>query len=176
MVESSQLPWFALSVKPRHEKSVQRMLDYKGYTTALPIQQVGHTRRCGSIWQSEKPLISGYVFVAHDLQNPFHIVGTPGVIRIVSFGNTICPIPADQIEALQRVAASRLPVSNCPYTSNGQAVRLVDGPLSGLEGVVIRESGATRLVVSVDMLQRSVAVEIESAWAVPVHQVLPKAS
>jgi transcription antitermination factor NusG len=168
--------WLALSVKSRHEKSVQRILDYKGYTTSLPLCTRWHTRHSGTAWESEKPLIPGYVFVLHDLQNPFHIVTTPGVVKFVGFGDGPSAIPAAEIEALERLAASQLPIGRCSYTRIGEQVELVAGPLKGLAGIVVRESGATRLVVSVSLLRRSVFVEIESKWAGPVSYCMVASS
>jgi transcription antitermination factor NusG len=160
--------WLALSVRSRHEKSVKRILDYKGYTTSLPLRTRSHTRRCGTDWQSATPLIPGYVFVLYELRNSFHIATTPGVIRFVAFGNGPSPIPAVEIEALERITASNLPIGECGYTRAGDEVELLAGPLKGLTGLVVREAGNTRLVVSVSLLQRSVFVEIESKWAGPV--------
>jgi transcription antitermination factor NusG len=159
--------WFALYVRPRHEKSVKKILDYKGYTTSLPLRKCYHTRCSGSEWKSEKPLIAGYVFVAFDPENPFHIVTTPGVITAVGFGAGASAIPYCEIEALERVAGSQLPVAACTYTRAGEVVELIRGPLKGLQGIVIRESGATHLVVGISMLQRSLSVQIENTWAVP---------
>ncbi len=162
-------PWFALFVRSRHEKSVQRILDYKGYQTSVPLQKCRHVRRCGSNWENEKPLISGYVFVRHDPQNRFRIVTTPGILHIVGFGGQPSAIPVEEIQALQRIAASPFPAGECIYPGIGDAVKLVGGPLTGLEGIVTRERSATRLVVNVPMLQRSVAVEIDVAWVVRVQ-------
>ncbi len=161
--------WFAASVIPRHEKSVQRILDYKGYKTSVPLRKCSHTRRCGSKWESENPLISGYVFVAGDPQNPFRIVSTPGVLQIIGATSGASAIPADQIEALERIAASPLPIAECNYLRAGQVVQLIGGPLKGVQGTVIRESKATRFVVSLELLRRSITVEIESDWAVPLQ-------
>ncbi|MFN7993894.1 MAG: transcription termination/antitermination NusG family protein [Bryobacteraceae bacterium] len=164
-----EIPWFALSVKPRHEKSVQQHLEYKGYRTSLPLQTCWHTRKSGSDWQSRKPLISGYIFVRHDPGNSLHIVATPGVLNLVGFPHSAGAIPYAEIEALERVAASQLPVAQCGYTRIGEPVRLVRGPLQGVEGIVVRDAGPARLVVSVHLLQRSLAVEIENTWAVPTQ-------
>jgi transcription antitermination factor NusG len=166
MCDSCEQLWLAVSVRSRCEKSVRRILDYKGYATSLPLRKCWHTRRSGSVWESEKPLIAGYVFVAHYAQNPFRMVTTPGVVEIVGFGDEPGLIPAADIEALERLAASLLPVSQWAYTPVGQEVQLIGGPLRGVQGIVVRESGSTRLVVNVRLLQRAVAVEIESEWAV----------
>lgn len=160
--------WFATAVMPRHEKSVQRILDYKGYKTSLPLRKTSHKRRCGSKWENEMPLISGYVFVSGESDSNQRIVSTPGVLKLIGFGGAPVPIPADQIEALERIAASPFPLSDCTNWKPGQAVELIDGPLKGLRGSIIRDAKTARFVVGVEVLQRSVAVEIEARWARPV--------
>jgi transcription antitermination factor NusG len=164
-------PWLALVVRSRHEKSVQTILDAKGYRTSLPLVRCIHKRRAGSAWDSQKPLIAGYVFAVQDRENPFRIVTTPGVVQIVSFGREPGTIPESEIKALERIAASGLPAGNCSYTRVGEKVELIDGPLRGVQGIVLRDTKATRLVVGVELLQRSVTVEIEGAWAVPMRYI-----
>lgn len=161
--------WFALYVIPRHEKSVKQILDSKGYVTSLPLMKCRHTRRSGADWESEKPLISGYVFVASDPANPFRIVTTPGVVRIVGFGDGASAISHSEIDALERIASSHLPVAGCAYARVGEVVQLIRGPLKGVQGRVIRESAVSRLVVSIDLLQRSLCVEIDNTWAMPAQ-------
>jgi transcription antitermination factor NusG len=168
-VPASGPPWLALVVRSRHEKSVQTILDSKGYRTSVPLVRCIHTRHSGSAWDSHKPLIAGYVFAVHDWDNPFRIVTTPGLVHIVSFGKEPATIPEAEIEALERIAASGLPVGRCGYTRTGQMVELIDGPLRGVQGIVLRQAKTTRLIVSVEMLQRAVVVEIEAAWAYPIQ-------
>jgi transcription antitermination factor NusG len=161
--------WLALVVRSRHEKSVQTILDSKGYRTSVPLVRCVHKRSSGSAWDSQKPLIAGYVFAAYDRENPFRIVTTPGVVQIVSFGSVPGAIPEAEIEALERIAASGLPVAGCGYTRIGETVELIRGPLKGVQGIVLRQAKTTRLVVGIELLQRSVAVEIDGAWAVPIR-------
>jgi len=169
LMPASVHPWWALVVRSRHEKSVKTILDSKGYRTALPLVRCIHVRRAGSAWESQKPLIAGYVFAVHDLENPFRIVTTPGVVQIVGFGSSPSPIPGAEIEALERIAASGLPVAGCGYTKIGETVELIRGPLKGVQGIVLRQARSTRLVVGIELLQRSVAVEIDGGWAVPIQ-------
>jgi transcription antitermination factor NusG len=167
----SENAWLALVVRSRHEKSVQTILKEKGYRTSLPLVRCIHKRSSGSAWDSQKPLVPGYVFAVRDPSNRFRIVTTPGVVEIVSFGIEPGTIPESEIEALERVAASGLPVAGCGYTRIGERVELIDGPLKGVQGIVLREGKATRLVVGVELLQRSVTVEIDGTWAVPVRYI-----
>ena len=169
LTAASGYPWLALVVRSRHEKSVKTILDSKGYRTALPLVRCIRKRRSGSAWDSQKPLIAGYVFVVHDRENSFRIVTTPGFVRIVSFGSGPGTIPEAEIEALERIAASGLPVASCGYTRIGETVELIDGPLKGMQGIVLRQAKTMRLVVGIELLQRSVSVEIDGAWAVPIQ-------
>ena len=166
---ASRHPWLALRVIARHEKSVQTNLNAKGYRTSLPLVRCIHRRRSGSDWDSQKPLIPGYVFAVHNRENPFRIVTTPGVVQIVSFGSSPGTIPEAEIEALERIAASGLPVASCRYTRPVETVELIAGPLKGVQGVVLRQAQTTCLIVGVELLQCSVAVEIDGAWAVPIR-------
>ena len=152
---------------PNHEKAVQTILNAKGYQTALPLVRSIHKKPSGSHWKSQMPLIPGYVFVVHNPENPFRIVGTPGVVHIVSFGSSPCTLPEAEIEALERIAASGLPVASCRHTGLGETVELTAGPLKGLQGVVLRQAQTTSLVVGVELLQCSFSVEIDGAWAAP---------
>jgi len=166
----SQNSWLALVVRSRHEKSVQGILEAKGYRTSLPLVRYTRTRRTGSSWDSQRPLIAGYVFAVRDYENPFRIVTTPGVVQIVSFGGGPGTIADSEIEALERIAASGLPAAGCAFTRIGETVKLIDGPLKGIQGIVLRQAKITRLVVGVELLQRSVSVEIDGAWAVAVQK------
>ena len=156
--------WIAVSVKPRFEKSVSRMLDFKGYTTVVPQITEIRRRTNGTVWRSERPIISGYVFVAEDLSHSLRIVETPGVLRIVGFGNGPCLIPSAEIEAIERIGAMHLPVSETEYLQTGQQVCIQSGPLRGVQGILVRHDADTRLVVSVNLLQRSLEVRINREW------------
>lgn len=112
------------------------------------------------------------MFVAGDPDNTFRVVSTPGVLRIIGYGNKASAIPAHEIEALERTAASPLNAAECAYLKPGQLVRLTRGPLKGIQGSVVRGPDGARFVVSVELLQRSVAVEIECDWAEPVREHL----
>jgi len=161
--------WLALVVRSRHEKAVKEILDSKGYRTALPLVCCINKRSSGSAWESQKPLIAGYVFAALDPENPFRMVTTPGVVHIVSFGREPAAIPEAEIEALERIAASGLAVAGCGYIGVGKTVELISGPLKGVRGIVLRQAKNTRLMVSLELLQRSISVEIDGAWALPVQ-------
>jgi len=146
-------PWLALAVRSRHEKSVQTILIAKGYRTALPLLLHGHKRRSGGDWESQKPLIPGYVFAVDDPGNPFRIATTSGVVEIVSFGGQPVTIPEAELEALERIAASGLPVTHCACTRPDETVELIAGPLKGMQGILVRKGKVTCLAVGAGIRQ-----------------------
>ena len=154
--------WFALQVMPQHEHKVSTQLRYKGEEEFLPVVS---TRRKWSdrCKLSERPLFPGYVFCRIRRSSFGVVLGTHGVYRIVSFGGHAHPIADEEIVGLMRVANSGREVCPVPYFSPGQKVEVTSGPLSGITGVVARLKGRDRLVVSVDLLMRSVAVDVASS-------------
>jgi transcription antitermination factor NusG len=115
----------------------------------------------------ECALFPGYLFCRMDLRRRVPLLDTPGVTSIVGVGKYAMPVPEDEIAAIRKVVASGLPVSPSQFLKVGQFVYINQGPLAGVEGIVIASKNRSRLVVSVEMLQRSVTVEIENHWAEP---------
>jgi transcription antitermination factor NusG len=113
------------------------------------------------------PLFPGYVFCHFDAVKRARVLATSGVIDVVRFGNELIPIEDIEIEAIRLVVNSSLTTE--PYASlgRGQRVMMIDGPLRGITGTLIEIRKKLRLVVSVELLQRSVLVEVEREWAVP---------
>jgi transcriptional antiterminator NusG len=159
--------WLALQVKARAEKAVARQLSAKGYEEFVPTYRKRRTAS-GRVSGAELPLIPGYVFCRFSLQGHAHIVTTPGVIRVVSAGTTWLPVADDEIEALQRVAASPVAVEPWAGVQIGQPVEVAAGPLAGVRGALLRIGTGRRLIITVQILQRSVAVEIDQDALLPV--------
>jgi transcription antitermination factor NusG len=113
--------------------------------------------------QIEVPLFTGYVFCKLDTQIPWTIITTPGVIRIVGTRKEIAVIEDEEIEAIQIVARSGKKVEPCEYARTGDRVRITNGPLAGVEGIVTGYTNQRRLVVSVHLIQSSVAVEVHGS-------------
>lgn len=151
--------WFAVRVRPRAEKVVADAFRGKGYEVLLPLHKE-RRRWSDRIVHLEMPLFGGYVFCRFDVEHRLPILTTPGVLEIVSVGRTPHPIDDEEIASLRVLAASHLPLEPWPYLHIGERVRIVGGPLAGAEGVLLSVKDARRLVVSVTLLQRSVAVEI----------------
>jgi transcription antitermination factor NusG len=165
MVESLG-PWFALFVKPRHEKHVASMLAHKGYEQFLPLYQ----RRCSRTRCFELPMFPSYVFCRLDPHNRLPVLSVPGVFSIVGSGKTILPVDNQEIAAIQAIVGSGLAALPWPFLETGQSVRIDRGSLSGLEGILVKTKALHRLVVSVTLLQRSVAVEIDRGWVTPLRK------
>lgn len=152
--------WHALFTRHQHEKSVALALSHKGYEVYLPLYR--SLRR----WQDREkqvwfPLFPCYVFVREGMDRQLAILTTPGILHIVSWGGRPAIVPLSQLNAVRQILQSCLSVEACPYLQGGDRVLVKGGPLLGLEGILIRQKGAARLVVSLEMLGRSAAVEVD---------------
>jgi transcription antitermination factor NusG len=161
--------WFALNTKFRYEDFAARHLAGKGYEIFLPVY------RCRRRWsdrlkQLEIPLFPGYLFCRFDAMDRLPILTTPGMIQIVGFGKTPVPIDDAEIAALQSAIRSDLAREPWPFLRIGEKVRVDYGPLRGVEGILLNIRGGHRLVLSITLLQRSVAVEVNSAWVIAAGQ------
>ena len=158
--ETGLIQWFALAVKPRHDKAVARTLERKGFETLLPLYRKYHryaTRRT----ESELPLFPGYVFCRFNVLTRLPILTTPGVTQILGTGNTPIPLSENEITSLQTAIAADFPLQPFPFLQVGQRVRIEKGVLAGVVGIIIRLKQSLRLVLSVTLLQRSVLLEID---------------
>ena len=151
--------WFALTSKPRHEKVVAENLRGKGLESFVPLYRTQRqwTDRIQSV---DLPLFPGYVFCRFAYASRLPVLNTPGVTSVVSFSDIPTPVADDEISRIRAIQASGLPARPWPYVCVGQRARIERGALAGLEGVLIREKDALRVVVSVELLHRAVAVEI----------------
>jgi len=159
--------WFAVRVKPNHEKSSVSALQARGLEGFVPLY------KSMRLWSDrskilELPFFPCYVFSRFDWHARLQVVTTPGIRYVVGNGKSPIAIPDAEIAAIQAVAKSGLPVQPCPFLTVGQGVRISAGPLLGMEGLFKSVKNDHRLVISVNLLQRSVAVEVNSAWIVPV--------
>lgn len=161
-------PWFAVLTRLGRERHASASLSNMGYEYFLPM--TCSTRRWSDRWKKvATPLFPGYVFCRMNPHHRLPVLTTPGVIRIVGVGKTPVPIEEEEIVALQQVESSCLPTITWPYLKAGQIARIGDGPLRGLTGVVTRIKSGMKLILSVSLLQRSVAVEIDRDWIINVE-------
>jgi len=160
--------WFALQVRTRWESSAALLLSGKGYQTLLPTYQT-KKRWNGRLREITAPLFPGYVFCHFDALNRLPILITPGVIAVVSLGRVPLPVDDAEIAAIQTVVAAGVPAEPWPYLEIGQRVRIETDALCGLEGILIKIKGNHRIVVSVSLLRRSVALEIDRSFVSPLR-------
>jgi transcription antitermination factor NusG len=161
--------WYALHTRARHEKSVEKRLREKGMETFLPVSHELHT------WSDRKkkvemPLFNCYVFVrcklsAEDRTKVYEVDSIHGFVGVRGAG---VPIPDEQIEAIRTVLEKKTPWRSHPFLKAGQRVRVRGGALDGIEGVFLSENGDNSLVISVDAIQRSMAVRIDGYNVEPV--------
>ena len=118
----------------------------------------------------EQPLFPGYVFCRFEYSQRRPIVVTPGVLQVVGCGRSPMPVEQREIEAIQFAIASEVPSQPWPYLAIGERVRIHMGKLSGLEGILVNFKGNHRVVLSVSLLQRSVALEVDLAWVTSLEK------
>ncbi len=114
------------------------------------------------------PLFDGYIFCHMDIEQRLPVLQAPGVVDIVCFGSTFVPAADAEIAGLRKIVNSSLFARPCPYLSVGERVHVEQGPLKGLEGILLERKTDTLLVVSVHMLQRSIATQVKLEWVRPV--------
>jgi len=164
--------WFALRVRPRHERTTALALRGKGFEEFLP-QHMVRRRWSDRIKEVEEPFFPGYVFCRFNPENRLPVLITPGVVSVVGLGKIPAPVEDDEISALQSVVKAGCRTQTWPFLSVGQMVRIEAGPLTGIEGLLVAVKNQSRLLVSVTLLQRSVAVEIDHLWAYPISKRRP---
>lgn len=157
-----QLPWFALQVRSRQEVTVAEYLRGQGFEGFLPLY------KCRRIWSDrikevDSPLFPGYLFCRFNPEDRLPILKAPGIVQIVGFNRLPVPVDESEIRSIQTLMASGIPNRPWPFLAIGDRVRIQSGPLAGLEGLLTDFKNSFRLVLSVTLLQRSVAVEIDSA-------------
>lgn len=153
--------WFAVHTRHQHEKTIAGILESKGFEVFLPLYSEIRQWR-DRLKRVELPLFSCYVFLRGDLDRRLAILTTPGVHGLVASAGRLAGIPEFEIEAVREVVMSRVKVEPYPYLRCGDRVRVKTGALSGLEGFLVRKKAQTRLVISVSLLERSVAAEVDA--------------
>jgi transcription antitermination factor NusG len=155
--------WFALRVKSRHEKIVALAARNKGFEEFLPLYRWQQTWSDRSKWV-EMPLFPGYVFCRLDPANRLPLLTIPGVLNFVSLGKTPVSIDDAEIACVQAAVRSDLVTEPCSFVDGGPRIRLDRGPLAGTEGILINAADRHQVVVSLTVLRRSIAVNIERYW------------
>lgn len=167
MSQSNSCHWYAIRVRSQHEDLVARHLRVRGLEAFLPLYKQQH-RWSDRFKEIELPLFPGYVFCQFDPLNRLPVLTVPGVVHIVGTGKTPVPIDQEEIAAIQAAVKSEFSTQPWPFVEIGQRVRIEYGPLCGIEGILLGFRGHHRIVLSITLLQRSVAVEINGEWARPL--------
>lgn len=163
---SEDSAWWALYTRHQHEKAVAEILSAKGFEVFLPLYE-SMRRWKDRTKQLSLPLFPGYVFVRGELDRRLQIMTTPGVHMILTRGDKLAIIPEAEIQAIRMTVEGPNQIEPHPFLTCGQRVRVKQGPLEGVEGILVRKKNLYRLVLSVDMLARSMAVEIDAADVEP---------
>ena len=156
--------WHALHTRYQHEKVVGELLTRQGFETFLPLYTTVH-RWKDRAKQVSLPLFPCYVFLRGGVDRRLQILKTPGVHSIVETAGRPGVIPEGEMAAIRRAVENALRIEPHPFLANGDWVRIKSGPLVGVEGILVRKQDQFRLVLSVDMLGRSVAVEVDPTHA-----------
>jgi transcription antitermination factor NusG len=155
--------WFAVQVWAGREHRCECRLRERGYHVFLPTYRE-HRRWSDRIKVLDKALFAGYVFCRSSPDVVAKLITAPGIIRLVGDGTRPLPVAAHEVEALQRIVETGLQAEPWEYLDVGQRVHLEAGPLRGTEGIVLKVNQRRRLIVSVSLLRRSVAVEVDPVW------------
>jgi transcription termination/antitermination protein NusG len=154
--------WYALHVRSRFENLVATQLGVKGYETFLPTY-TSVRRWSDRIKSATLPLFPNYVFCRFNVHARLPILVTPGVNFVVATGKMPTPVDDDEIASLRYLVHADVTPQPCPYVAVGEPVQVIAGPLRGLTGIVLRTKGYDRLILSISLLMRSVAVQIDRA-------------
>jgi len=171
---NSNPAWCAVHTRHQHERTVATILRNKGFDVFLPTYQ--SVRR----WKDRNkrltlPLFPGYFFLRYEGNRRLQVLSTPGINGIVNAGDSPAVIPDHEIAGIRRMVEDSQNVEPHPFYDKGELVRVVAGPLAGLEGLIVRMKDGLRLILSITILGRSAAAEVD-AWSIertsPIRPVM----
>jgi transcription antitermination factor NusG len=153
--------WYAVYTNVNHEKHVAQQLGQRSIEHLLPLYD--SVRR----WKDrrvrlQRPLFPGYVFVRLALRDRLQVLQIPSVVRLVGFGGQPYPLPDTEIESLRKAIMNALRIEPHPYLTVGSRVRIVRGPLAGVEGILAQKKNLCRVVLTLDLIARAAAVEVDA--------------
>ena len=163
------LPWFAIRVKSNFEWKTAAILREKGFTEFVPTYKA-RIRWSDRLKETIKPLFPGYVFCRFDPDLRLPVIATPGVLHVVGHGKTPVPVEDREIESISATVRSGLLTMPWPFLRVGDRVRVEVGALAGIEGILVKIKNAYRLVISIILLQRSIAAEVDLESICPLRQ------
>jgi transcription antitermination factor NusG len=164
--------WYALYTRHQHEKTVAKVLTRNGFDTFLPLYTAAHCWK-DRVKQLSLPLFPCYVFLRGSFERWLPVLTTPGIYTVVGFGGQPAMIPSSQIEAIRRVVESPFKAERHPFIKCGDRVRIKRGPLQGIEGTLVRKKNQWKLVLSLEILERSVAVEVDASTVDRIYASKP---
>ena len=165
---ASETLWYAGYTSSRHEKKVAQQLRQRNIEHFLPLYETVRRWNNGR-HRVQQPLFPGYVFVRIALQERLRVLQIPGFVRLVGFGGLPFPLPETEIDAMREALIAGVVAEPYPYLTTGSRVEILSGPLQGVRGILLRRHGKCRVVLSIDLIMRSVVVEVEASNIVPVH-------
>ena len=161
-------PWYALFVKPQKERTVETILRQRQFETFSP-SIVEHRPYSDRVKKVETPLFPSYVFCRFDaMADRLAVLTVPGVSSIAGFGRQASPVEEEEVAALMRVTGSGAKVDRWEYVSQGDEVEIMTGSMAGVRGIFIEVKGSARVVLSVELLKRSIAVELDRSSVRPL--------
>lgn len=160
--------WYALHVRHQHERQIEKLLRYQGWATLAPMYR-SQRQWSDRVKEIELPIFAGYIFCQFAPEERARVEDTPGILQVVKFLGQPAAIEEHEIAGIQAMVASKVQLTPWPYLKVGDRVRVERGPLRGLEGTLLRGSEGSRLVVGVEMLQRSIAAEVDPEMVTPLR-------
>ncbi len=159
--------WYAACTSARHEKRIAERLEHDSLDYFLPLYETVH------LWKNGRkklhwPLLPGYIFVRIPLSEKLRVLTVPGVAYLVGTGTRPVPISDGEIQMLRTAVTAQRSIEPYPYLKVGQRVRVIRGPLAGTEGILLRKKENFRVVLSVDLIMRSVVIDVEGSEVTPV--------
>lgn len=174
-VVQSEMLWYAGYTASRHEKRVAEHFAQRGVEHFLPLYETIHRWNNGR-HRVQLPLFPGYIFVRIALRDRRRVIEVPGFARLVGFNSLPCPLPEADIRRMKEALNKGVVAEPYPYLTVGTRVEIRNGPMQGMTGILLRRQNKCRVVISVDLIMRSMAVEVEAADVVPVRSSALSAS
>lgn len=159
LAEFDEARWYVAYTRPRHEKAVAEQFHSKGVESFLPLFETMRSWKNGE-HLVHMPLFPGYVFARFALAFRLPVLQVQGVVRLVGFNGTPTALKDSEVESLRVALESGVSAEPHPYLAAGRRVRITSGPLAGRVGIMVRRQGAVRVVLSIDLIQRSVLVDV----------------
>jgi transcription antitermination factor NusG len=165
----SEMLWYAGYTASRHEKRVAEHFAQRGVEHFLPLYETIHRWNNGRHWV-RLPLFPGYIFVRIALRDRLRVIEVPGFVRLVGFSSLPCPLPEADINKMKEALNKGVLAEPYPYLTAGTRVEIKNGPLQGMTGILLRRQNKCRVVISVDLIMRSMSVEVEAGDVVSIRK------